>query len=179
MSLLDWDYNELARRIQSGLDRATVSFLRGHRARIRRDEVDFHGYEHIELEVAHGGHRLHVRQYARARGLDEVAGAGAVPVEQFSSTFDGRPAAQVPVATLARWLATLPEGAAPAQTEAGALDPTNPFVAEAPPRPEPTSAPAANPFLAERASQPAVNPFAPPSPEERRRRALDWLRGDE
>jgi hypothetical protein len=184
MSLLDWDYDEVARRAQTGLDRLSVSFFRGHHARMRRDELDFHGFEHVELEVSHDGHRLHVRQYGRARGQDEVLAAGeAVPLEEFESTFDNRPAAEVPVAELARWLATLPVGEAPREAARPAADPANPFApspdAPRPRRPEPPT-PAANPFLAERPSaSPTSNPFAPPAPEERRERALDWLRGDD
>ena len=181
MSLLDWDYEDLARRTQSGLDRLSVSFFRRHGARVRRDELDFHGYDHVDLEVTHDGHRLHVRQYAPARGLDEApARSGALPAEEFESTFDGRPAAEVPVEQLARWLASLPAGEAPPEPQRAAADPTNPFASAPRPRPAPPPpAPAHNPFLTERPSSPAANPFAPPSADERRQRALDWLRDDE
>ena len=47
MGLLEWDYDELAERVQTGLDRLSVSFFRGHGGRLRRDELDFHGYEHV------------------------------------------------------------------------------------------------------------------------------------
>jgi hypothetical protein len=183
MSLLDWDYDELARRVQTGLDRLSVSFFRGHGARLRRDELDFHGFEHVELEINHDGHWLRVRQYGRARGQDEMAAGEAVPLEEFSSTFDDRPATEAARPELARWLATLPAGEAPREAAPPAADLANPFAppAEARPRarPEP-AAPAANPFLAERRSEPPPrNPFAPPAADERRDRALDWLRGDE
>src|SRR5690242_5165388 len=113
MSLLDWDYEELAERVQTGLDRLSVGFFRAHGARIRRDDEDFHGYEHVELEVSHGGHRLYVKQYGRARRLDEGPPApGAVPLEEFASTFDERPAGEVARPELARWLAALPAGEA-------------------------------------------------------------------
>jgi hypothetical protein len=183
MSLLDWDYEEIAHRVQRGLDRLSVSFFRRHGARILRDTVDFHGYEHLELEVAHGGHRLHIRQYAPARGLDGTPAAASPAVaEEFTSTFDGRPAAEVPVKELARWLATLPVGEAPPEPATTAPDPHNPFAAarDLPERAaEPPLPPERNPFLRERPRQPTPNPFAPPAPEERRRRALDWLRGED
>ncbi len=180
MSLLDWDYEDLARQVQKGLDRLSVSFFRRHGARVRRDELDFHGYEHVEFEVAHAGHQLRVRQYTRARGLDESAApSGPRPAEEFESTFDGRPAARVPVAELARWLASLPAGEASPETSRSAPDAANPFAAEVKPRaPRAPSAPAANPFAADRPTGPATNPFAPPSADERRQRALDWLSGE-
>ncbi len=182
MSLLDWDYDEIAYRVQTGLDRLTVSFFRHHGARVRRDEVDFHGYEHLELEVAHDGHRLRVRQYARARGLEETPPGRnePYPTEELTSTFDDQPASAVPTERLARWLASLPAGQAASTPDLPPPDPTNPFAP--PPRraggPQPP-APSHNPFLTERPAAPGPNPFAPPSPEEKRQRALDWLRSDD
>jgi hypothetical protein len=181
MSLLDWDYDDLARQVQHGLDRLSVSFFRRHGARVHRDELDFHGYDHVEFEVAHAGHRLRVRQYTRARGLDETtAPSGPRPAEEFESIFDDRPAAEFSVELLARWLASLPAGEASPETERPRADAANPFAAPAKPRaPQAPSAPAANPFATERSPGPAANPFAPPAADERRQRALDWLSGDE
>src|SRR5262249_19738599 len=114
MSLLEWDYEELARRTRRGLDRLSVSFFRSHGARVRQDALDFPGHEHVELEVAHGGHRLRVRQYGQPQGPEraslEDAARGLV---EFVSTFDDRPTGQVAVGELARWLAELPAGEAP------------------------------------------------------------------
>jgi hypothetical protein len=181
MSLLDWDYDDLARQVQHGLDRLSVSFFRRHGAHVRRDELDFHGYDHVDFEVAHAGHRLRVRQYTRARGLDESAApSGPRPAEEFESTFDDRPAASVPVEQLARWLASLPAGEASPAVDRPAADAANPFAAPARPRaPRAPGPPASNPFATERPSGPAANPFAPPPADERRQRALDWLGGDE
>ncbi|MBX5491066.1 MAG: hypothetical protein IRZ14_07895 [Chloroflexi bacterium] len=176
MGLLDWDYDELAQHLQTGLDRLTMSFLRGHRARVRRDAVDFHGFEHIELELAHGGHRLYVRQYGPA--LDQAPPPVALdtPAREFVSTFDDRPTATVPRVELVRWLASLPAGEAPPERPSAEAVRDNPF-APGPPRREPP--PKANPFLAERSQPSQRNPFAPPSPEERRREALRWLQSDD
>jgi len=181
MSLLDWDYDEIAYRVQTGLDRLTVSFFRHHGARVRHDAVDFHGYEHVELEVAHGGHRLHVRQYARARSLDEtpIGRSEPYPTEEFSSTFDDQPASAVPIGRLRAWLASLPAGEAVPAAEPPP-DPTNPFAPPPRRRSKSPAAPTPNPFLAERPPPTSPeNPFAPPSAEEKRRRALDWLQGDD
>ena len=179
MSLLDWDYHDLARQVQRGLDRLSVSFFRRHGARVRRDELDFHGYDHVEFELAHDGHHLRVRQYTLARGLDEVeAPKGHRPAEEFESLFDDRSAAEVPVAYLAHWRASLPAGGAPAEAQRAAPDAANPFGTPAKPAARAPTAPAANPFASERPSAPAANPFAPPSADERRQDALDWLRGD-
>jgi hypothetical protein len=180
MGLLDWDYDDLARQVQGGLDRLSVSFFRRHGARVRRDELDFHGYDHVELEVTHDGHHLRVRQYTRAHGLaDTAAPADPRPAEEFESLFDDRPAAEVAVARLARWLASLPAGEAPAEAQRPAADAANPFGVPQRPAPRAPATPAANPFAGERPSGPAGNPFAPPGAEERRQHALDWLRGDE
>ncbi len=183
MSLLEWDYDEIARRVQTGLDPIGVSFFRRHGARMRRDALDFHGFEHVDLEVAYDGHCLVVTQYARARGLDEIDGSERVPVEEFTSTFDARPTADVPTAELAAWLASLPVGEAVGTAERPLADPTNPFApppGTREPRRQSPPTPAANPFLPERSSPPtSSNPFAPPSGDERRERARDWLRGDD
>ncbi|HEY7068197.1 MAG TPA: hypothetical protein VII06_42505 [Chloroflexota bacterium] len=179
MSLLNWDYDDLARQVQHGLDRLSVSFFRRHGARVRRDELDFHGYDHVEFEVAHDGHRLAVRQYTLARGPDErAAPTGPRPAEEFESTFDGRPAAQLPAGRLARWLASLPAGEAAPEAARPAADAGNPFAAPARPAAPPPTAPAHNPFRTERADAPAANPFTTHSTDERRQEALDWLSGD-
>lgn len=181
MSLFDWDYDDLARQVQGGLDRLSVSFFRRHGARLRRDELDFHGYDYVEFEVAHDGHRLRVRQYTRAENFAETAApSGPRPAEEFEATFDDRLAAEVPVERLAAWLATLPAGEAPPAAPRPAADAANPFAAPSTrPAPRAPSAPAPNPFAGERAGESAANPFAPPSADERRQRALDWLGGDE
>jgi hypothetical protein len=177
MGLLDWDYDELALRLQTGLDRLTVSFLRGHRARVRRDAVDFHGFEHIELELTHDGHRLYVRQYGPALDREPPPVALDTPAREFVSTFDDRPTSAVPRAELARWLASLPAGEAPPERPRPEAARDNPFASAPPRREEP--APTRNPFLAERPSAPERNPFAPPPAEERRREALRWLQADD
>jgi hypothetical protein len=181
MSLLNWDHDEIAYRVQTGLDRLSVSFFRGHGARVRRDDVDFHGYEHVDLEVAHAGHRLQVRQYARAGESDAPAGPREpFPTEEFASTFDDAPARAVPAGQLAAWLASLPLGEATAPAKVSEPDPTNPF---APPPRAGSAEPIArekNPFLVERPRAPdPANPFAPPATDEQRQRALEWLRSDD
>jgi hypothetical protein len=181
MSLLNWDHDEIAYRVQTGLDRLSVSFFRRHGARVRRDEVDFHGYEHVDLEVAHAGHRLQVRQYARAGEADAAVGPREpFPTEEFVSTFDDAPAHTVPADQLAAWLASLPLGEATAPAHVPAPDPANPF---APPPRAGSTAPLArenNPFLGERTMAPDLaNPFAPPAADEQRQHALEWLRSDD
>lgn len=181
MSLLNWDHDEIAYRVQTGLDRLSVSFFRRHGALLRRDDVDFHGYEHVDLEVAHAGHRLKVRQYARAGESDAPAGPREpFPTEEFASTFDDAPASAVPAGQLAAWLASLPLGEATAPANAPAPDPANPFAP--PPRAGSagTIARENNPFLVERPrTLDPANPFAPPAADDQRQRALEWLRSDD
>jgi hypothetical protein len=177
MGLLDWDYDELARRVQHGLDRLSVSFLRGHGARVHRDALDFHGYEHVELELEHAGHRLEIRQYGPApgevSGMGVVTDLGAAPAEaEFSSVFDGRPSDEVAPATLVRWLASLPAGEAAPEWQPRTAADDNPF---APTRRAPEAAAPDNPFHAARAAPSGANPFAEPGADERRQRALEWL----
>src|SRR4051794_35364618 len=181
MSLLNWDHDEIAYRVQTGLDRLSVSFFRRHGARVRRDEVDFHGYEHVDLEVAHAGHRLQVRQYARTGDTDAAVGLHEpFPTEEFESTFDDAPAQAVPAGQLAAWLASLPLGEAKGPANVPAADPTNPF---APPPRVGSAGPLAranNPFLGERPRAPDLaNPFAPPAADEQRQQAVEWLRSDD
>jgi hypothetical protein len=180
MSLLNWDHDEIAYRVQTGLDRLSVSFFRRHGARVRRDELDFHGFEHVDLEVTHAGHRLQVRQYARAGEAAATLGPREpFPTEEFVSTFDDGPAGAVPASQLAAWLASLPVGEAAGPADAPAPDPTNPFV----PAARAGSGSVArenNPFLGERPRAPDVaNPFAPTAADEQRQRALEWLRRDD
>jgi hypothetical protein len=180
MSGLDWDYEDLARQAQMGLDRVGVSFFRRHGARVREDSVDFHGYEHVDLEVRHDGHRLHVRHYGPGRGPEGSLVTGApLQTEEFVSTFDDRPTAEVPVEWLAQWLAGLPVGEVAPERAARAVDPDNPFAAT-PREPRAAPPPAQNPFLSERSASEALpNPFAPSPGTDRRQQALDWLRGDD
>lgn len=175
MGLFDYDYEELAQRAQSRLDRLTVDFLRGHGARVRLDEVDFHGDEHIELELSHGGHRLSVRQHGPATGLDP---SSALPLGVFESAFDGRPTARVPLHTIAEWLKGLPAGEAPAERRAKRFDADNPFAARLGGA-RSDDAPPANPFLPPAQQRDEPNPFGSSDAEARRKKALDWLGGDD
>ena len=177
MGLLDYDYDELAERVQHGLDRLTANFLTAHRARVRLDQVDFHGREHLDLELEYAGHRLRVRQMGRA---DEPGAAGVPEPEEFESLFDGRPSREWAREELAAWLRGLPAGAATPTGEARPVDPHNPFLAEARPRAE---RPLENPLLGERPASGAKrpNPLAgeDDEAERRKRRALEWLSGDQ
>ncbi|HEY8477333.1 MAG TPA: hypothetical protein VIN09_10760 [Chloroflexota bacterium] len=176
MGLLDYDYDELARRLQTGLDRITVSFLRKHRARVLRDIVDFHGNELVELEVVHEGHRLHVRQTARQReGSSSTASVEGLVLEDFESTFDGRPTREVPVERLARWLASLPPGEAPEEPTASRRATSE---LDAPREPDLLRQ---NPFAPSSAAGERPNPFAVDEEEKKRRKkALEaWLRGED
>jgi hypothetical protein len=181
MSLFDYDYDDLARQIQGGLERLAVNFLRGHGARVRRDLVDFHGYEQVDLELTHDGHTLKVYQVGRPRGPGIAVPEVADHLEEaFESTFDGWPAADVPRETIARWLAALPAGEAPPELSRGPKDPTNPFAVDRPrsaPRAE--REPASNPFLTEQPRQAGSNPFLNTDREEKRREMLRRLKGDE
>src|SRR5215211_1518853 len=133
MTLFDYDHDDLAQQIQTGLERLAVNFLRSHGARIRRDLVDFHGYEQVELELTHSGHELKVHQIGRPRGPGVVEVEAVPGVEEiFESTFDGWPAADVPRETIAGWLAELPIGEArPEAPRPGGVQ-ANPFTTERP-----------------------------------------------
>jgi hypothetical protein len=181
MSLFDYDYDDLAGQIQGGLERLAVNFLRGHGARVRRDLVDFHGYEQVDLELTHDGHTLKVHQVGRPRGpgiaMPEVAGHLE---EAFESTFDGWPAADVPRETIASWLAALPAGEAPPEKLRAPEDPSNPFAVERPrSAPWAEQKPASNPFLTEPSRQAGSNPFLNTDREEKRKEMLRRLKGDE
>ena len=182
MGLLDYDYDDLARQVQEGLERIGINFLRSHGARVRRDLVDFHGHEQVDLELVHGGHSLKIHQAGRPRGFEADPGpsvAGEIE-EEFDSTFDGWPADQYPCEELARWLAALPAGQAPPERPKAAPDAANPFAAERPaplPRLEPE--PSFNPFLGERAGPSGGNPFADADRDRKRQELLRRLKGDE
>jgi hypothetical protein len=182
VDLFQYDYDELAQQVQHGLERVTISFLRAHGARLRRDQTDFHGKEYVELELHHGQHSLTVRQTRAAPppGAD-LSLASPPPLDEFESSFDGWPAANTPAETIAAWLRSLPAGEAPAERPAARPEPTNPFLQERPGPRSPGGAPARNPFLAERpARPPAENPFAADDDRERQRQELlRRLRGDQ
>ena len=177
MDLFDYDYEELARRVQSRLDRLTVDYLRAHGARIRKDVLDFHDREHIDLEVAHGPHLLKVRQIGPSTGLDPTS---APPLEIFESTVDGAPARQAPLEALSEWLASLPKGTAEAEPARDEPARDNPFLAERPTerKPQPASK-QANPFLSDSRPREESNPFTDPDADERRRKARQWLGSDQ
>lgn len=178
MDLFTYDHEELARRVQTGVDRMTVNYLRAHGARVRRDELDFHGLEHVDLEVQSDGHHLVVKQSSPSdANQDSVARKLAESVASFESTFDGQPAARVETGMLAQWLAMLPEGEYREEKRKTAADPSNPFLADVQERERNEMA---NPFLAERPKpRRESNPFAPDDTDKKRRAAFDWLAGDE
>ena len=181
MKLFDYDYDDLAHQVQTGLERLGINFLRGHGARIHRDLVDFHGYEQVDLELAYDGHTLKIHQVGRPRGPGVIAPEappGALE-EAFESTFDGWPASDVPHERIARWLASLPAGEAAPERPKAALDASNPFAAERP-RPQPrTEQPAVNPFLADQPKQGGPNPFLDTDRERKRCEMLRRLKGDD
>ena len=182
MGMLDYDYDDLARQVQHGLERIGINFLRSHGARVRRDLVDFHGYEQVDLELTHDGHTLKVHQVGRPRGFDaEAAPAVTAEIEEeFESTFDGWPAAHFPPEELARWLAGLRQGEAPPERLKASPDAANPFAAERPaplPRLEPE--PSINPFLTERGQPSGSNPFADSDRDRKRQEMLRRLKGDD
>jgi hypothetical protein len=183
VSLFEHDYDDLARQIQSGLERIAVNFLRTHGARVKQDLVDFHGTERVKLELSHGGHTLKVHQVGKPRGpgvssTDETPG----PVEEiFDSTFDGWPAVNTPAEEIASWLQGLPLGEAPADEAGPRPEVTNPFASEAVSS-APTLSdvePSLNPFLSEQARGPGPNPFADRDRDRKRQEILRRLRGEE
>ena len=181
VKLFDYDYDDLAHQVQTGLERLGINFLRGHMARIHRDLVDFHGYEQVDLELAYDGHTLKIHQVGRPRGPG-VSAPEAPPgalEEAFESTFDGWPASEVPHEQIARWLASLPPGEAAPERPRAALDATNPFAAERPPSQPRTEQPAVNPFLADQPKQGGPNPFLDTDRERKRREILRRLKGDD
>ncbi len=111
MDLFTYDHEELARRVQDGLDRMTVNYLRAHGAQVHRDDLDFHGFEHVDLEVKFDNHHLIVRQTNRStESSRSTAPPEADLVSTFESTFDGQPASAVSTGLIAQWLALLPAG---------------------------------------------------------------------
>src|SRR5262245_35472807 len=97
MQLFDYDYDDLAAQIQTGLERIAINFLRGHGARIRLDVVDFHGGEHVELELSASGHSLKVHQLGPPGGLGLAeSGPAGSRAGEFESLFDGWPATNTP-----------------------------------------------------------------------------------
>jgi hypothetical protein len=176
--LFDYDYEEMAERLQSRVDRLTVNFLRHHGARVRRDDVDFHGFEHVDLELTHGGHTLVLRQSGHSEPAPSpVSTSVEVAIETFESLFDGQPASDVQRDLLAQWLALLPEGEARQEGERSSIDPSNPFLAD---QTDEGSEPIANPFLSDAPKrQDTTNPFAPRDGDKKKRAALDWLTSDD
>jgi hypothetical protein len=183
VGLLEHDYEDLARQVQTGLERIAVNFLRSHGARVHQDLMDFHGNERIDLELSYGQHTLRVRQAGRPRGpgFDSTEAAPAEVEEVFESTFDGWPSTDVPPETIADWLRGLPVGEAARSETRTRRDPANPFVTE-----QATSAPrqaerepALNPFLSELSGMPGPNPFAEGDRERKRQEMLRRLKGDD
>jgi hypothetical protein len=182
VSLFDYDYDDLAQQLQHGLERIAVNFLRQHGARMMRDDVDFHGFEQVSLELAHAGHTLKVRQAGRPRGPGQVQTPVSKlgPGEEFESTFDGWPTEDVPPKDLAAWLRDLPVGEVAAESPKTQADPHNPFAVERRPK-EPTfeSPPSFNPFLSERGGSSGPNPFADSDRDRKRQEMLRRLKGEE
>lgn len=182
MGLFDYDYDDLARQLQTGLDRLAVSFLRGHRARMRRDLVDFHGNDQVEIELTHDGQTLKVRQARRAPAGVSPSGTSAAEVgEVFESTFNGWPSSDAPREEIARWLESLPAGEAPSETVQPVKDEGNPFAAAASssPRPQRGQDESFNPFLTERSRPSGSNPFLDTDRAGKRDELLRRLRGDD
>jgi hypothetical protein len=178
MDLFSYDHEELARRIQTGLDRMTVNYLRAHGARIIRDELDFHGFEHIDLDVTFDGRHLVVRQTSRSAAAASTAPPRlADALSTFESTFDDQPASEVSTGLIAQWLALLPSGELKETRAKPQVDPGNPFLAD---KQERNQEEPVNPFLASGTkSARTPNPFAPDDSDQKRRAAFDWLAGDE
>ena len=131
MDLFTYDHEELARRIQTGLDRMTMNYLRAHGARVVRDDLDFHGFEHIELELTSDGHHLIVRQAGKPKDSSPDAPPDvADAVSTFESTFDAQPASTISAGIIAQWLALLPEGEHKQERAKPQVDPANPFLSD-------------------------------------------------
>jgi hypothetical protein len=182
MGIFDYDYDDLAHQIQAGLERIAVSFLRAHGARIRRDVIDFHGHEQIDLELEFRGHTLTVHQAGRPRGpgASEVTAPAAGLNEVFESMFDGWPASNTPRAKIAEWLRELPAGEAPPERSENLQDGSNPLAVK-PPKPtfRAESESGSNPFLPERKGGQGGNPFVDADRERKRKEMLRRLAGDE
>lgn len=168
MSLLEYDYEELAHLIQTGLTRLAANFLRSHGAVRPREVADYHGFQHLEYEIDHDGHRLHVRQFARL----QPDGSTPAEIEEFESTFDGKPCREVDVAVLVGWLAGLPKGESAGDPKARESLADNPLAQEL----AALRGQQVNPFLKETSELPSLNPFAPAQDKEGQRQALRrWL----
>jgi hypothetical protein len=186
MDLFSYDHEELARRIQTGLDRMTVNYLRAHGARVHRDDMDFHGFEHVDLDVEFDNHHLVVRQTGRLRepmpdspqaaGMPGVAFSPDNDLSSFESTFDGQPSSAAATELLAQWLALLPPGEHKEERRRPDVDASNPFLADVE---EQRKHEPVNPFLSAKRSGPEPNPFAPDDSDQKRRAAFNWLAGDE
>lgn len=180
MSLFDYDYDDLARQVQEGLERLGVNFLRSHGARITRDQLDFHGVEYVDLELTHDGRTLKVHQIGRPRGVaDAPTESGPVEGETFESSFDGWPATNTPAEDIARWLAGLPAGEARPETARPTASVDNPFGASPPRASQPSRESDFNPFLGGGARPSGANPFADDERERKRQDALRRLKGDD
>jgi hypothetical protein len=180
MDLFSYDHEELAQRIQTGLDRMTVNYLRAHGARVHRDDLDFHGFEHIDLEVEYDNHHLAVRQTSRLKELaaDSAAPTAEADLSAFESTFDDQPASAAPTGLIAQWLALLPPGEHKEERAKPQVDASNPFLADVQERQK--EEPAVNPFLSgAKNSSTERNPFAPDDSDRKRRAAFDWLAGED
>jgi hypothetical protein len=179
MDLFAYDHEELARRIQTGLDRMTVNYLRAHGARVHRDDLDFHGFEHVDLEVEHDNHRLVVRQTSRLREPDPNAPHRVdTDISSFESIFDGHAASAASTAVITQWLALLPAGELKEARPKPQIDASNPFLADVQERQN--EEPAVNPFLTGNKTPASErNPFAPDDSDRKRRAAFNWLAGED
>jgi hypothetical protein len=179
MDLFAYDHEELARRIQTGLDRMTVNYLRAHGARVHRDDLDFHGFEHVDLEVEHDNHHLVVRQTSRLReSATDAPSPADADISSFESTFDGQPADSASTGLIAQWLALLPAGELKEARPKPHIDASNPFLSDVQERQ--SQEPAVNPFLTgPKKPAPERNPFAPDDSDRKRRAAFDWLAGED
>ncbi|MFN0074521.1 MAG: hypothetical protein ACKVVP_23820 [Chloroflexota bacterium] len=178
MDIFSYDHEELARRIQTGLDRMTVNYLRGHGARVRHDDLDFHGFEHIDLELSFDHHTLAIRQVGPTSSTSVADRAHATSaVSVFESSFDGQPSDTVSTGMLAQWLALLPEGELREPRAQPVIDPTNPFLSDLTERKKDETV---NPFQSKQPKpKPDSNPFAAEDSDKKRRAAFDWLAGDD
>jgi hypothetical protein len=161
------------------LERLGVTFLRAHGARIRRDILDFHGNEQIDLELSSGGHTLQIQQVGRPRGA--TAGVDeAPPLELFESHFDGWPSTNTGTELIAEWLSNLPLGEAPPEAADSSRDLSNPFANDRPSERGRSESNAFNPFLGERSSpRSGSNPFLKRDRDREREEMLRRLRGEE
>ena len=109
MDLFTYDHEELARRIPTGLDRIAANYLRAHGAKVHRDDADFHGFEHLDLEVTFDNHHLVVRQTDQLRAVPGEPPKTDHDLNHFESTWIRHPAVRPSTALIAQWLALLPD----------------------------------------------------------------------